>query len=58
MSTTAAHISVHSPVDNATRWAADGVPPHVIAALLRHSTLSTSAHYVSVSADDLADAVT
>jgi integrase len=42
----------------ATRWAADGVAPHVIAALLRHSSVSTSAHYVNVSADDLADAVT
>jgi excisionase family DNA binding protein len=42
----------------ATRWAADGVQPHVIAALLRHSSVSTSAHYVNVSADDLADAVT
>jgi site-specific recombinase XerD len=41
----------------ATRWAMSGVPPHVIAALLRHSSLSTSAHYVRVDVADMAAVV-
>lgn len=41
----------------ATRWMRSGVPPHVIAALLRHSSLSTSAHYVRVGVDDMAAAI-
>ena len=41
----------------ATLWAAQGVGPHVIAHLLRHSSLATSAHYVAVSEADTRDAL-
>ena len=41
----------------ATLWAQNGVPPHVISHLLRHSSLATSAHYVAVSDVDLRAAV-
>jgi integrase/recombinase XerD len=41
----------------ATEWSRRGVAPHVIAALLRHSSVATTAHYVAVGADDMALAV-
>ena len=41
----------------ATEAARRGVPPHVIAALLRHSSVATSAHYVRVDEDDMRSAV-
>jgi integrase/recombinase XerD len=41
----------------ATEWSRRGVQPHVIAALLRHSSVATSAHYVAIGADDMAAAV-
>ena len=41
----------------ATTWAARGVQPHVISAMLRHSSLATSSHYVRVGLDEMREAV-
>lgn len=41
----------------ATEWARKGVQPHVISAMLRHSSLATSSHYVRVSVEDMREAV-
>jgi hypothetical protein len=40
-----------------SEWARRGVQPHVISALLRHSSLSTSSHYVRIGLDEMREAV-
>ena len=56
-----AGIEGHSPHSLRRTFATEavrrGVQPHVLAAILRHSSIATSSHYVRVSLDDMAEAL-